>query len=188
MLFTTTLLLALTSISLAAPSRHVNRPNRAVVSAISNLTIFTPPRNAGWTDPSVLYARSVILPNGDLLATWENYSPEPPLVYFPIFRSQDAGKTWKEISRVRDTVNNWGLRYQPDLYVLPVAIGSFPAGTLLASGNSIPTDLSKSKIDVYASTDSGLTWKFASSVVSGGRAVPENQVRPALIPIPPPLY
>lgn len=67
--------------------------------------MFEPPANANWTDPRVLYARSAQLPNGDLLATWENYSPEPPLVYFPIFKSTDQGYTWKELSRVQDTQN-----------------------------------------------------------------------------------
>jgi hypothetical protein len=54
---------------------------------------------------------------------------------------------------VTDTVNGWGPRYQPSLYELPQAIGKFAKATILAAGNSIPTDLSKSKIDVYASTD-----------------------------------
>ena len=90
--------------------------------------------------------------------------------YFPIYRSTNGGQTWTEISRVQvswqmnllenradrqDTVNNWGLRYQPQLYVLPQAMGGFAAGTVLLAGNSIPGDLSKTKLDLYASTDNG---------------------------------
>jgi len=55
----------------------------------------------------------------------------------------------------QDTVNGWGLRYQPQLYVLPQAFGGFEAGTILLGGNSIPGDLSKTKLDIYASTDDG---------------------------------
>ncbi|KAI0972799.1 family 93 glycoside hydrolase [Xylaria arbuscula] len=138
---------------------------------ISNHIIFSPPANAGWVDPRVLYARAVQLKSGDMIATWENYSPEPPQVYFPIY------------NKVQDTVNGWGLRYQPFLYQLPVAIGNYSAGTLLIAGNSIPTDLSKTKIDVYASMDDGVTWSFVSSIASGGVAKPVNGQTPVWEPL-----
>ncbi|KAI1341457.1 glycoside hydrolase family 93 protein [Xylariaceae sp. FL0016] len=144
--------------------------------------IFSPPSNANWVDPRVLYARAVHLKSGALLATWENYSPEPPIVYFPIYKSTDNGNSWKQISKVQDTVNGWGLRYQPFLYELEEAIGDYPAGTVLLAGNSIPTDLSKTKIDVYASRDDGATWSFASSVASGGEARPTNGLTPVWEP------
>ncbi|KAF2179050.1 glycoside hydrolase family 93 protein [Zopfia rhizophila CBS 207.26] len=146
----------------------------------SKVTIFTPPSN--YTDPRVLYARTTQLPDGDILATWENYSPEPPTVYFPIYRSSDNGYTWKEISRVQDQVNGWGLRYQPFLYVLPEALGGYPAGTVLLSGSSIPTDLSRTQIELYASRDKGLTWEFVSHIAAGGRAVPNNGLTPVWEP------
>ncbi|KAF2707999.1 glycoside hydrolase family 93 protein [Pleomassaria siparia CBS 279.74] len=149
-------------------------------SIFSNVTVFTPPSN--YNDPRVLYARTAQLPDGDILATWENYSPEPPLVYFPIYRSSDGGYTWKEISRVQDQVNDWGLRYQPVLYVLPEPLGGFEAGTVLLSGSSIPTDLSKTQIELYASKDKGVTWKFVSHIAAGGRAVPDNGLTPVWEP------
>jgi len=132
-----------------------------------NVTIFTP--TANYTTPRVLYARTALIGN-TLLATWENYSPEPPLVYFPIFKSVDGGKHWTHIANVTDKVNGWGLRYQPMLYVLPERIGKYPAGTLMLAGNSIPTDLSQTRIDVYASLDEGYTWEFVSHVAQGGAA------------------
>ncbi|KAI0509387.1 Sialidase [Xylaria bambusicola] len=163
----------------ASPTPVVKRQT----ATISNKVIFSPPTNAGWVDPRVLYPRTVQLTSGALLATWENYSPEPPQVYFPIYRSTDEGATWTEISRVQDTVNGWGLRYQPFIYQLPIAIGSYPAGTLLVAGNSIPTDLSQTKIDIYASSDEGLTWSFISSVASGGVARPVNGETPVWEPL-----
>lgn len=143
-------------------------------STFSDVTVFVPPAN--YTDPRVLYARTVELEEGVLLATWENYSPEPPVVYFPIFKSIDGGETWNEISKVTDQVNNWGLRYQPFLYELPAPFGRYAAGTLLLAGNSIPTDLNYTQIDVYASEDKGYTWHFVSRVASGGAAIPDNGI------------
>jgi hypothetical protein len=102
-------------------------PGLRPFSTFSNHTIFVPPTN--YTDPQVLYARTVELEGGVLLATWENYSPEPPLVYFPIFKSTDGGETWREISKVTDQVNNWGLRYQPMLYELPARWKLHPHGS-----------------------------------------------------------
>lgn len=81
-----------------------------------------------------------------------------------------------------DQVNGWGLRYQPFLYLLPQAIGDFAAGTILCAGNSIPTDLSQTKLDLYASTDDGATWSFVSSFASGGTASPTNGVTPVWEP------
>ncbi len=51
-------------------------------ATFSRKVIFAPPAN--YTDPRVLYPRTVELADVTLLATWENYSPEPPAVYFPI--------------------------------------------------------------------------------------------------------
>ncbi|KAJ5899995.1 hypothetical protein N7495_004739 [Penicillium taxi] len=146
----------------------------------SNLTIFTPPQN--YSIPRTLYARSTQPNPQALLATWENYSPEPPLVYFPIYRSGDSGSTWTEISQVHDTANALGLRYQPFLYTLPEAVGHWKAGTLLLAGNSIPTDLSSTEIDIYVSEDEGVSWKFLSKVASGGEAVPNNGLTPVWEP------
>lgn len=169
------------SISLAALAAAIPLGPKASAT-FAQRVIFEPPRNANWTDPGVLYARSVQLLNNDLLATWENYSPEPPKVYFPIYKSTDQGYTWKELSRVQDTQNGWGLRYQPFLYVLPEALGGFPAGTVLVSGSSIPTDLFKTQIELYASRDSGRTWEFVSHIAAGGVALPNNGETPVWEP------
>ncbi|KAI7784358.1 glycoside hydrolase family 93 [Diaporthe eres] len=182
-LFRTAFLGFVSLLSLQATATPTPSIQERQTTTISNQVIFSPPTNAGWVDPRVLYARAVHLKSGALLATWENYSPEPPAVYFPIYRSTDGGSTWTEIGRVQDTVNDWGLRYQPYLYELPSAIGRFPAGTLLLAGNSIPTDLSKTKIDVYASTDGGVNWSFVSSVASGGEARPNNGLTPVWEPL-----
>lgn len=139
-----------------------------------NLNIYTP--SADYEKPGVLYPRTVQLQGDVLLATWENYSPEPPQVYFPIFQSKDSGHTWNLLSNVTDKANGWGLRWEPNLYVLPVKIGKFPAGTVLLSGVSSPTDHEHTRIDVYASLDRGQTWEFVSHVAKGGKAKAENGI------------
>jgi hypothetical protein len=170
------LLLCLT----AAVSPVVSWPITGEPTTFSDKVIFVPPTN--YTDPRVLYARTVELSDGTLLATWENYSPEPPPVYFPIFESKDSGVSWKMISKVTDQVNSWGLRYQPFLYELPVDFGGLKAGTVLCAGNSIPTDLNYTRIDLYASADKGYTWEFVSHIAAGGRAVPDNGLTPVWEP------
>ena len=155
-------------------------PQEQAPSTFSQRVVFTPPAN--YDDPRVLYARTAQFADGSLLATWENYSPEPPKVYFPIYRSTDNGYTWKEISRVQDTAQGWGLRYQPFLYILPEDIAGYKAGTVLLVGNSIPSDLSKTQIDLYASTDKGVTWNFVSHIAAGGEARPTSGLTPVWEP------
>jgi hypothetical protein len=135
-------------------------------------TIYTPQKDDLM--PGAMYPRVIQLQhgengNGDLLVTFEQYkNGDAPL--FPIYRSTDQGVTWHLFSEIRDTVNGWGLRYQPHLYELPEAIGGLLRGTILAAGNSIPKDMSKTKIDLYKSEDRGLTWEYLSTVVVGGEA------------------
>lgn len=149
---------------------------------ITNGTIFDPPED--YTIPRTLYSRTLQLNGGNLLlATWENYLPNnDSFPYFPIYQSTNGGRSWSERSKAYDTQNAWGLRYQPFLYELPEAIGDYPAGTVLLAGNSIPNDLSETKIEIYASPDQGQTWQFVSHVASGGRAIPDNGETPVWEP------
>ncbi|MER7728103.1 ricin-type beta-trefoil lectin domain protein [Streptomyces sp. NPDC096323] len=145
--------------------------------------MYTPPSNA--PAPGALYAHGLQLKhsgaaNGQVLATFEQYTNGTPV--FPIFRSTDGGATFSHLSDVRDTQNGWGLRWQPHLFELPVAVGGFPAGTLLIAGDSIPGDLHASKIDMYASTDHGVTWRFVSNIATGGPAYSVNGYTPVWEP------
>jgi hypothetical protein len=140
-------------------------PVPSAFSTFTNNTVFIP--GSDYSSWRTIYGRSLQLPDESLLVTWEDYPPEPPLVYFPIYRSTDGGATWSEYSRVQDTVNGWGLRYQPFLYQLESTWGDYEAGTILATGASVPADLSEAYIDVYASSDLGLTWSFVSHIAYG---------------------
>ncbi|GAB7355791.1 hypothetical protein MBLNU459_g6471t1 [Dothideomycetes sp. NU459] len=152
----------------------------AAVTTVTNDVVFSPPSN--YLAPKTLYGRSVELADGSILATWENYSPEPPQVYFPIYKSTDGGKTYSGFSSVHDTQNGWGLRYQPFLYVLPAAFAGYAKGDILLAGNSIPSDLSQTRIELYASRNGGSTWSFVSHIASGGVAQPVNGKTPVWEP------
>lgn len=111
-----------------------------------------------------------------LLATFEYYrstvSEYADQPYFPLYRSTDGGANWSRFSAIHDTQNGWGLRYQPTLFELPKPVGPWDAGTVLAAGNSIPDDLSETRIELYASEDHGETWEYVSTVATGGEAIP----------------
>jgi hypothetical protein len=145
--------------------------------------MYTPPSNA--PAPGSLYPRAIRLQhsgasNGTMLASFEQYTSGTPV--FPIYRSTDNGNTWTQISSVSDTQNGWGMRWEPQLFELPTAIGNFPAGTILMAGDSVPADRSATKIDMYASTDHGLTWTFVSNIATGGQAYSTNGYTPVWEP------
>lgn len=143
----TSCLLALASFQTAFAIGNYSK----IVGALPLTTVYSPPTS--YKIPRVLYARTLLTSDKTLLATWEDYGPEPP--YFPVYESKDEGNTWSEIGRVKDQKFGWGLRYQPFLYELPDEFGGFPAGTILCGGSAIPADLSVTQLELYASTDKG---------------------------------
>ncbi|ELZ15464.1 glycosyl hydrolase BNR repeat-containing protein [Haloterrigena salina JCM 13891] len=150
--------------------------------------LYTPPPDAPGA--GAMYPRVVRLDcdgaEGEtLLATFEQYGTgddESGQPYFPLYRSEDGGRTWSRFSAIRDTQNGWGLRFQPTLFELPESIGPWSAGTILAAGNAIPEDRSRTKIDVYASEDGGRNWSYVSTVATGGKAVPRVGATPVWEP------
>ncbi|KAK5652127.1 hypothetical protein OQA88_10769 [Cercophora sp. LCS_1] len=124
-----------------------------------------------WPDANstILYPRITELSDGTILATAGlNSSP----AVFPIFSSSDGGASWKWISNMTDQVNGLGMSAHPAIAELPWAVGEFPAGTVLASGNSWGRN--STNIDLYASTDKGHTWKFVSNVARGSGPSTQN--------------
>lgn len=145
--------------------KAVPKTARAVepFSDFTNNVVFRPlPNHESW---GTIYARTVQLPDGSHLLSWEDYSPEPPLLSFPVYRSEDGGATWSNFSQIQDQVNGWGNRYQPHFFVLPETFGEYPAGTVIFGGLSVRKDLAEAWLDIYASTDKGKTWDFVSHAV-----------------------
>ncbi|MGP3640799.1 sialidase family protein [Lentilactobacillus hilgardii] len=143
------------------------------------VTIATKSMFTDTRQPNFLYGKGLLTThsddqhNGRLYATCEHYVNTIPA--FPIFESTDMGQSWRHVSNVTDQVNGWGMRYQPFLYELPEKIGSLPAGILLCAGNSIPQDMSATKIDLYTSLDHAKSWQYLSTVVQGGTASVKGQ-------------
>ncbi|OAL57459.1 hypothetical protein IQ07DRAFT_496017 [Pyrenochaeta sp. DS3sAY3a] len=132
-------------------------------SDFTNNVVFRPlPDHESW---GTIYARTVQLPDGSHLLSWEDYSPEPPLLSFPVYRSDDGGATWSNYSQIQDQVNGWGNRYQPHFFVLPEAFGEYPTGTVIFGGMSVRKDLAEAWLDIYASTNNGKNWAFVSHAV-----------------------
>lgn len=136
------------------------------------------------------YARAVRLSTAKpgqprpLLATYQSFASSP----FPLYRSDDDGQTWVRQGSVLGADAPPGIYLQPYLYELPRAFGGLPKGTLLFSCNYWPFDFTKpfpfasTNIQLYASTDAGLTWEFLSTVAQGGPPDTTNGATPVWEP------
>lgn len=129
------------------------------------------------------YARAVRLTAGrpagqstSMLATFQGGGGPG----FPLYRSDDNGRTWTKQGSVPSADQATGFSLQPFLYELPRAFAGFPKGTLLFSCNEL--SFTSTKIQLYASTDAGLTWQFLSTVAEGGRANTTNGATPVWEP------
>ena len=90
----------------------------------------------------------------------------------PIYKSDDNGDTWQKLTSVSAPSPYSSAWTNPYLYVLPQALGSLAAGTLLlANVVSGAADSANSRqnlaILLYASTDQGATWRVVSTVATG---------------------
>ncbi len=142
----------------ADPSAQLSMPVATVFT--SKIGFFTMDRQAGVQYPRVIQIKNGA-DKGALLATFSGGNGTRGI---PIWRSTDNGETWTHFSDVTQ------VRGQPCLYELPVKMGSFPAGTLMACGNGTSTspDPSKRPLDVAYSLDGGKTWAYLSTIAYGG--------------------
>lgn len=138
------------------------------VRAYGPSTMYTSP--AGSPTPGALYARAIQASGGAMYATFEQYTTG--VSSFPIFESTNNGETWSKVGDVRDTHKGVGMRWEPQLYELPQAIGDMPAGTLLCAGLVLPYDRSFCEIDLYKSNDGGRNWSYVSTIAEGKKATP----------------
>ncbi|GAA2077452.1 hypothetical protein GCM10009840_10200 [Pseudolysinimonas kribbensis] len=96
---------------------------------------------------------------------------------FPLYRSEDEGRTWA----LQSTIPVNGFALQPFLYELPRAFAGLPKGALLFSCNTF-ANFSSTNIQLYASTDEGMTWQFLSTVAQGGPPDTTNGATPVWEP------
>ena len=110
----------------------------------------------GASYPRVIQLKEYVPSKGQILATYARRGA------LPIYRSTDSGETFAFFSEIK------GLRGQPALYEMPVKMGEFPAGTVIAAGEQEPTDPQKRALGCYFSSDGGKTWQFLSTFAVGG--------------------
>jgi hypothetical protein len=121
----------------------------------SKIGFLTPEQVPGASYPRVIQLK-IGAQKGTLLATFAGRGN------LPIFRSTDNGENWQQISEVAQ------LRGQPCLYELPVKMGEFPAGTVMACGGDAGREPGKRSLDVAVSRDGGKSWAFLSTIATGG--------------------
>jgi hypothetical protein len=143
-------------------------------SSPGDVTVFSDPTAATG---GAVYTRTITLRhngslNGRMLGTFESHNNvDGSLPAFPIYKSDNNGSSWSFVTNIDDVEFGNGNRFQPSLYELPKASGGLPAGTILLAGNSIPNDLSSTRLVLYKSEDGGTTWSFVSTIDTGGPAV-----------------
>ena len=164
--------------------RLLRRPWSALLVLVLAVGALALPAPANAFGPSVLfspsgtcnraycttYAKSAQTTSGRILASFEDDNQPAQGQTFPIFSSTDDGRSWTKIASVADTSSrHWGSNWtNPFLYVLPQAIGSMPAGTILLAGIVSPPDRSATSIQLYKSNDDGFHWTWVSEAALGG--------------------
>lgn len=100
---------------------------------------------------------------------------------FPLYRSDDGGRTWEKQGSVPNGDEATGLSLHPFLYELPRAFAGLPKGALLFACNWLDS-FTSTNIQLHASTDGGRTWRFLSTVARGGPPDTTNGATPVWEP------
>jgi hypothetical protein len=138
------------------PAAQLSMPVATIFT--SKIGFFTSEQAPGAMYPRVIQLHYSAAGKGQLLATFSQRAQ--PL---PIYRSTDGGETWQKFSEVPM------LRGQPALFELPMKMGEFRAGTIMAAGIGVPgPDPSRRSLDVAVSADGGRTWTYLSTIATGG--------------------
>ena len=186
---------AATLVAVTAPA-HASSPYEQVLYQLpSNATCLKAASNCA------MYEKAAALPDGRLIAGWEEStvasSGSANGQTIPIYKSDDNGTTWQHLTAVpapayassnsayANYVSAWT---NPYFYVLPHAVDSLSAGTLLmaavvsgddqyylehkaANPNWVPSndgDRENVAIGLYSSTDNGVSWNFLNIITTGG--------------------
>lgn len=121
----------------------------------SKIGFFTREQSPGASYPRVIQLK-IGAQKGTLLATYARRGD------LAVYRSTDNGESWQLFSEIPQ------LSGEPCLYELPVKMGDFPAGTVLACGGDSRREPGKRSLDVAVSRDSGKSWTFLSTIAAGG--------------------
>jgi hypothetical protein len=137
------------------PAEQLSQPLRTEFN--SKIGFIPSDPDLGASYPRVVQLKQYANGRGELLMTFARRSA------LPIYRSTDNGETWSLLSSVPN------LRGQPALYELPVRMGEFPAGTVIAAGTAAPAQgTTRRTLEAAASTDGGRTWQALGVISEGG--------------------
>ncbi|WP_156818717.1 sialidase family protein [Sphingomonas sp. Mn802worker] len=123
---------------------------------------------------SALYARVRTMPNGELVSTVTSFDGG---AHIDVYASSNAGGSFAKVGQINDAEFSSGLCCG-NIYVLPRAIGSMAAGTMIWAGSVGQSATNRRmKIKLYHSTDNGRTWRYITNPVvspnTGGLWEPE---------------
>ena len=99
-----------------------------------------------------------------MYSTWEQKPASGMLPTFPIWESTDNGLSWEKVGDITDTQNGLGMSACPQLFEMHETIRSLAVGTMNCVENSQTTDMARTYLDMYKSTDCGRTWTFVSRI------------------------
>ncbi len=137
------------------PAEQLSQPIRTQFTSKIGFIDSDPALGASY--PRVVQLQHFAKGRGQLLATFGRRGQ------LPIYRSTDNGETWTFLSSVPN------INGQPALYELPVRMGDFPAGTIMAAGTGIAMPgTPRRTLEIAASTDGGATWQALGVISSGG--------------------
>lgn len=100
--------------------------------------------------------------NETMLATFAKGGHNAP-TNLPIYRSTNGGASWTQISTITSNTPGWDLE-APTLFEVPRNINGLNAGDLLAAGTAWDVgNYSAQKVEVFKSTNGGVTWTYLSN-------------------------
>ena len=134
----------------------------------------------GSMNPRVIRLAHNGASNGRLLATFQNFQT----YNFGVYLSTNDGASWAAtpMSVVSETHlgGGWHFFGEPSLLELPQAVGALPAGTILLAGSSQNFNPFQQQIEVYASGNGGMSWRYLSTVETRSPGGPGGIWEPCL--------
>lgn len=154
--------------------------------------ILKPLFTTGYLDAGTTYPRLIELnieeKKGVFLATCDQGQMIKERQVWPIFRTEDYGKTWSKIIDFQNDYEDFPLQMNPVLFEVPEGTNGFEAGTLLLSGILKPHDISKTVLPIYVSRDGGYHWDRLTEIDCGGPAIYDNSDQARTTAIWEPLF
>jgi hypothetical protein len=152
------------------PDPEPPAPTPTGIDAFANVTVYQPEDSSH----QVTFPRTENLPNNTILVAWNEPTETNGTVH--VYRSINSGFSWYSLGSATSQTRGRKL-LQPHLLFINGTgeendDGDIDMGTVLMAVNAV--DAKSTNIELYASSDLGESWEFASRVASGGPIVDQN--------------